>query len=100
MIKMKEYNCPDCKRDDNCSGCPRTLFRDEETQIKFIPPDFPDSIVWPKNYSGVPSCCRHCSNHPINGGSGICNCTAPLFSSDSPYKITCSTSDSNTYFID
>ena len=30
-------------------------------------------------YDGIPNCCRHCSNHPINGGSGICNCTAPMF---------------------
>lgn len=23
----------------------------------------------------IPSACRYCSNHPINGGSGICHCT-------------------------
>ena len=23
----------------------------------------------------VPPSCRNCSNHPSNGGSGICNCT-------------------------
>ena len=23
----------------------------------------------------IPSVCRACSNHPINGGSGICHCT-------------------------
>ena len=22
-----------------------------------------------------PDACKHCSNHPSNGGSGICNCT-------------------------
>lgn len=22
----------------------------------------------------VPPACRNCSNHPVNGGSGICNC--------------------------
>ena len=24
--------------------------------------------------SGIPANCRYCSNHPINGGSGICHC--------------------------
>ena len=23
----------------------------------------------------IPEACRNCSNHPSNGGSGICNCT-------------------------
>lgn len=23
----------------------------------------------------IPPACRFCSNHPINGGSGICSCT-------------------------
>ena len=23
----------------------------------------------------IPDACRSCSNHPSNGGSGICNCT-------------------------
>lgn len=98
---MKDYNCPDCERADSCEGCPRTLFRDKNTKIEFIPPDFPDSITWPKqNTYYIPACCRGCSNHPSNGGTGICNCTAPLFDPNNPYKITCSTSDSNIYFID
>jgi hypothetical protein len=25
--------------------------------------------------SGIPEACRNCSNHPSNGGSGICFCT-------------------------
>ena len=29
-----------------------------------------------KSYSntGIPQGCRNCSNHPSNGGSGICHC--------------------------
>lgn len=27
----------------------------------------------------IPIPCRGCSNHPSNGGSGICNCTLPYF---------------------
>lgn len=26
-------------------------------------------------YSSIPEACRHCNNHPSNGGSGICHCT-------------------------
>lgn len=26
-------------------------------------------------YPLPPDACKHCSNHPSNGGSGICNCT-------------------------
>lgn len=25
--------------------------------------------------TGIPASCRGCSNHPSNGGSGICHCT-------------------------
>ena len=38
----------------------------------------PDSpIVWSSDVweeKNVPPSCRHCSNHPINGGSGVCWC--------------------------
>ena len=27
------------------------------------------------NLSWIPDACRGCSNHPSNGGSGICHCT-------------------------
>lgn len=29
----------------------------------------------------IPDCCVNCSNHPYNGGSGICNCVLPYMSS-------------------
>ena len=25
--------------------------------------------------SSIPNACKYCSNHPSNGGSGICHCT-------------------------
>ena len=25
--------------------------------------------------SFIPDACKYCSNHPLNGGSGICHCT-------------------------
>lgn len=38
-------------------------------------PDYP--IVWSSDVweeKNVPPSCRHCNNHPINGGSGVCWC--------------------------
>jgi hypothetical protein len=38
-------------------------------------PDYP--LVWSDTVwedKNVPMSCRMCSNHPINGGSGICWC--------------------------
>ena len=36
------------------------------------------SIGWSNGFaddrSGISPYCRNCSNHPINGGSGICHC--------------------------
>lgn len=32
----------------------------------------------------TPNCCKNCSNHPSNGGSGICNCTLPYY--ENPIK--------------
>ena len=30
------------------------------------------TIYWPNN--GIPEACRSCTNHPSNGGTGICHC--------------------------
>lgn len=38
-------------------------------------------------HSDIPNCCKACPNHPSNGGSGICNCTAPYF--EQKYRVTC-----------
>ena len=40
------------------------------------------------DYNNVPACCRNCSNHPSNGGSGICNCVLPYMTTTG-YSITC-----------
>lgn len=34
-----------------------------------------------------PSCCDGCSNHPKNGGSGICNCTLPYMQNPTNYTV-------------
>lgn len=31
-------------------------------------------------FSFIPETCRTCSNHPINGGSGICSCSLASYS--------------------
>jgi hypothetical protein len=70
---MKEYNCPDCERTDSCTGCPRVIQRGVATQT-FT--DYGKKIYKNMNdLTAVPDTCRNCSQHPINGGSGICFCT-------------------------
>lgn len=42
-----------------------------------------ENIIYPKVKNNIPEACKHCSNHPSNGGSGVCLCTLGL------PKITC-----------
>jgi hypothetical protein len=37
---------------------------------------------------GIPNCCKGCSNHPSNGGSGICHCTLPYFENPLKWGVT------------
>ena len=60
------------------------------------------------NLTNIPACCVNCSNHPSNGGSGICNCVAPYLSQvtcgnysinnneDGTYSISCSNANQNS----
>ena len=63
--------CPKCGRVNapwvSQCGCQGSIFKKIDT--------------W--SSSGIPEACRNCSNHPSNGGSGICLCTL-----GTP-KITC-----------
>ena len=34
--------------------------------------------IWTEPYLNIPESCKYCSNHPNNGGSGICFCTLGL----------------------
>lgn len=35
-----------------------------------------EAVVNPSaSFSYIPEACKNCSNHPSNGGSGICHCT-------------------------
>ena len=59
-----------------CSKCGWSLAGRNEEVVRI--PFKPQNSSWCEaTYDPVPPCCRHCSNHPCNGGSGICNCTLP-----------------------
>lgn len=71
-----------------CSDCDKKLhpedYDDEEDvsnpltgyyQPKFILEE--DKVI---DTTFIPETCRSCSNHPSNGGSGICNCTLGQYS--------------------
>lgn len=45
-------------------------------RIPYVPPEQEESYL-AESFQIMPECCRNCSNHPRNGGSGICNCVLP-----------------------
>ena len=58
--------------------------------IKPIPNFTPPSVIeltTPSVPNWIPKCCRSCSNHPINGGSGFCNCTLPYLENSTTGSI-------------
>lgn len=55
--------------------------------------DFPGLLKQHLNYDFQYNCCKNCPNSPSNGGSGVCNCTAPYFE----MARTGNTIDSVTY---
>jgi hypothetical protein len=68
---MKEYNCPDCQRDDSCDGCQRVVQMNKITKVVTEYGKF----IYNNNTTVVSDVCKKCSNHPTNGGSGVCHCT-------------------------
>ena len=92
---MKRFNCPDCNDYiQSCEECIRYVNSDKyisndiakaitleewEERLKKIR----DSTISTETIRLVPmqpsnayynESCRYCSNNPINGGSGICQC--------------------------
>ena len=52
------------------------ILLDDNTIIIKIDLSQPEYInLKTKSWLNIPPGCRHCSNHPSNGGSGICHCT-------------------------
>ena len=76
---MKEFNCPDCQKTDTCNNCTRYL--NKPSKQLHVPPNFPDSILWPED-SHIQPACKTCGQHPSNGGDGICNCIAIYWDKD------------------
>ncbi len=101
--------CYPPKRGKLCPSCGWSYTFDSDegfVRVPFVPPakkkdniTLPDNdntsrylnwTITSKDYDNDP--CRNCPNDPRNGGSGICFCTVPYMSPNSPYKITCQTS--------
>ena len=66
---------------------PNVIVELHDEGLLIRPSKFPDSEIpaWEPFYiyeTPVPEShpCSRCSNHPDNGGSGICHCTIPYFS--------------------
>lgn len=55
---------------------------DDVVRVPFVPPGQKRTPWRGDNgseymFGYIPECCRGCSNHPSNGGSGVCMCTLP-----------------------
>lgn len=61
---------------------------------------FPDTDSTTVDLNAIPQCCRGCSNHPLNGGSGNCNCVAPFLNTTTGSSISGSSNIKVTNFID
>ena len=116
------YVCPNCGADlidsvittnpprarKECSKC--DWFWEEEPEdvvrVPFVPPKY-RLPAWTEDhdymFGEVPECCRNCSNHPSNGGSGICNCTLPYMTGNRTASkgrtYTIQVKDDGTYHV-
>ena len=87
------YTCPKCGHDlqmvsiatyppidrYECYNCGWTSETEKQQEIIRVPYETPPyTPYWDywttSKTNAVPPNCQHCSNHPSNGGSGICNC--------------------------
>lgn len=80
---------------------------DDVIRVPFTPPAVdpwkygiaPNAEYW------MPECCRNCSNHPSNGGSGVCACTLPWMTytksgkSSTGYTIETSSTTTTEYMF-
>ena len=79
MINVKELEKDDSPLVMELMTIPK---KEQEQDNPFKPPYIFDIRKWMyPHYDDVPENCRYCSNHPSNGGSGICHCilgTSPV----------------------
>ena len=59
----------------------------EWVEIQQILNDDAFGLLIETNNTYVPNCCKACSSHPSNGGSGVCNCTLPYFEENTTGNI-------------
>jgi len=89
--------------EDSCDGCQRAATANKPSNYNDLLERLSEPIPhlrWDWDSTAeIPSCCRNCSNHPSNGGSGICHCTLP-YATENPikydyqgYEITTCTSE-------
>jgi hypothetical protein len=82
---MNVFYCPMCLSIINRNNRAEVLAPPESPnlpQMSDIPkvPEVPKIPYWPTiDMFDIPEACKGCSNHPSNGGSGICHCTVPYF---------------------
>ena len=91
------------KHGKRCTKCD-WLWLEENRDDDVIRVPFKPS--WPHENDGTPECCRNCSNHPSNGGSGICCCMLPYMTWTGPknqrgrtFVWTNATHDNGTYTV-
>lgn len=76
------YTCPKCGADlrdvmiatnppINKKECFNCGWSSEEEREDVVRIPYVNNI---KVYDYTPAACRYCSNHPNNGGSGVCHC--------------------------
>ena len=56
----------------------KVLIQKSRKRYSNINPEWEDSLPKSITYDNIPDACKGCSNHPSNGGSGICHCTLGL----------------------
>ena len=78
---MVQYTCPKCGGDLQklilCSNPPQEQLKCFSCGWEYTKPQQPVIKIpfVPESQSDyIPSPCKTCSNHPSNGGSGICDC--------------------------
>ena len=98
---MKQFSCPDCKvKLDTCEGCQRYCVKEQKQNNIFPthPFNLPNTYIYTPPSTYEYECCKGCSNNPVNGGSGICNCTLPYFERSITYNtINTTTTTSQTF---
>lgn len=72
-ISVSELNELLQKEFDRGRQCPIPKINSPYVQIEDWKPQF--YTISSNGKDNIPEACKNCSNHPSNGGSGLCHCT-------------------------